>query len=381
MKFSYICTECGKEYKITPELMVCTVCSSGQKKEEPLKGILEVKLEGTAEPEYNIFDLLPVEKNHFPPIPVGGTPLWEPERIREKHRFKNLFIKDDSLNPTGSLKDRASYLVAAFASKHAVKRIVLASTGNAGSSMSGVGAAAGLEIKLFLPESAPKAKLIQALQYGADVVRVKGTYDTAYDLSLDYSKEKGGMNRNTAYNPMTIEGKKTAALEIFLQLKKAPDYVFVPAGDGVILSGIYKGFRDLRQLGIIPSVPVIYAVQARGSNAICRALNTGDFGAPISSETIADSISVDIPRCGFYAYKLLKEFGGKAVEVTDTEILNAQKELASSAGLFAEPAASASYAGFLKEKESLPSDAVIVLLVTGSGLKDIQSAGKMVAFS
>jgi len=376
MKFSYLCSECGKEYQLKPELMVCGDCYSGQKDTEPLRGILEVKLEGSIDRDFDIHDLLPVEKEFFPSIPVGGTPLWEPRRIRSKSGIMQLFIKDDTLNPTGSLKDRASYLVAAFAIKHKIDKIVLASTGNAGSSMSGVGAAAGLKIKLFLPKSAPPAKMVQALQYGADVVRVDGNYDMAYDLSLEYSRKEGGMSRNTAYNPMTIEGKKTAALEIYMQLKKAPDYLFVPVGDGVIISGIYKGFRDLKQLGLIEKIPVIYAVQAEGSCAIYRALKTGNFDNPVSSSTLADSIAVDIPRGGYYALKMLKSHGGKAIQVSDQEILKAQKELASLAGLFAEPAAAASYAGFLKEKDQLPVNAAVVLLVTGNGLKDIASARK-----
>jgi threonine synthase len=378
MKFSYICTECGKEYEITPELMLCEACSSEQRGNEPLRGILEVKLEGNINEDFDIHDLLPVEKEYFPAAPVGNTPMWKPRLLREIYGFKNLFIKDDSLNPTGSLKDRASLLVAAFALKHKISKIVLASTGNAGSSMAGIGAASGLKVKLFLPESAPEAKLVQALQYGAELVHVKGNYDAAYDLSLEYSRKNGGLSRNTAYNPMTIEGKKTAALEIYTQLKKIPDHIFVPVGDGVILSGIYKGFRDLKQLGITGSLPAIHAVQAEGSNAVCRALKSGSFKNTVNSNTVADSISVDIPRCGYYAYKLLKEYNGRAVQVTDKEILEAQIELSSKAGLFAEPAAAASFAGFLKERKTLSVDSSIVLLVTGNGLKDIASAGKLV---
>jgi threonine synthase len=376
MKFIYRCSECGKEFKISPDIMVCDDCSARQLDNEPVRGILEVVLDGCIGKDFNIYDLLPVEKKYFPPIPVGNTPMWEPKRVREKTGFSRLYIKDDSLNPTGSLKDRASYLVAAFAKKFNIDQIVLASTGNAGSSMSGVGAAAGLKVKLFLPKSTPVAKMIQAKQYGADVVEVDGNYDLAYDLSLEYSKNQGGMSRNTAYNPMTIEGKKTAALEIYKQLKKVPDYVFVPVGDGVIISGIYKGFVDLKQLGFIKEIPTIYAVQSEGSSAIYRSLKTGNFENPIGSTTLADSISVDVPRGGYYALEMLKEYNGRAILVSDKEILNAQNELARLSGLFAEPAAATSYAGFLKESKYLPKDAQIVLLVTGSGLKDITSARK-----
>jgi len=373
MRFFYKCNECGLEYDIKPNIMVCTVCAEKQKPGEPLRGVLETHFEGTPGSDL-LIDLLPVEKEYFPPIPVGSTPLWQPLRIRRSLNFPNLFLKDDTLNPTGSLKDRASYLVAAFARKHQVRDITVASTGNAASSMAGIGAAGNLKVTIFIPKTSPKAKLVQALQYGAEVRMVEGTYDAAFDLSLEYSRANGSLSRNTAYNPLTLEGKKTVALEIFLQLKKAPDLVFVPVGDGVILSGLYKGFEDLKKLGLIESIPIIYAVQAEGSCAISRAFQAGDFTPPLPSQTLADSISVDIPRNGYLALKKLKAHNGKCITVTDAEILTAQYKLASSAGLFAEPSSSASFAGFLKTKEELDPEMTIVLLITGNGLKDIETA-------
>ena len=378
MKYYYRCSECGKEFEITPELMLCPDCSEQQQPDEPLRGVLEVGFEGALPEDFEPIDFLPVEKEYFPAIPVGNTPLWEPERLRNTLSFPNLYLKDDAANPTGSLKDRASYLVAAFARKHQIQDIVLASTGNAGSSMAGVGAAAGLNVTLFLPKTAPPAKMVQALQYGANLIRVDGNYDLAYDLSMEYSQKHGGLSRNTAHNPLTIEGKKTAALEIYQQLgKRYPDYVFVSVGDGVILGGLYKGFRDLVNVGLLENVPVIYAVQAEGSSAIYRALhNNGRFGTPIGSTTIADSISVDVPRNGYYACKQIREHNGKCITVSDDAIIQAQKELSTEAGLFAEPAAATSFAGFLHVKADLPPNATIVLLLTGNGLKDIATAMK-----
>lgn len=380
MKYFYVCSECGKQFDITPELMVCPQCSQTQREDEPLRGILEVAFAGELPRDFHPLDFLPVERRYFPPIPVGNTPLWTPQRLREKFGFPNLFLKDDCANPTGSLKDRASYLVAAFARKHQIQDIVLASTGNAGSSMTGVGAAANLKVTLFLPKSAPPAKMAQALQYGANLIRVDGNYDLAYDQSMAYSREKGGLSRNTGYNPLTIEGKKTVALEIFQQLQqmqRTPDYVFVSVGDGVILGGVYKGFRDLVKAGLLDKVPTIYAVQAEGSSAIFRAVqNKGQFGAPVSSTTIADSISVDIPRNGYYACKQILDHAGKCILVSDEQIIQAQKDLATESGLFAEPAGATAFAGFLKAKAELPADANIVLLITGNGLKDIASAMK-----
>ena len=376
MEYYYVCSECGRRYEISRNVMVCAQCSQKQEDDEPLRGVLEVGIEGKFNKNFNIFDLLPVEREYFPPIPVGNTPLWTPLNLREATGFSGLYIKDDSLNPTGSLKDRASFLVAAFAVREKIKDVVVASTGNAASSMAGVGAAAALNIKIFIPASAPQAKKVQALQYGADVVLVDGNYDKAYELSMEYTREHGVLSRNTAYNPLTIEGKKTAALEIFKQLEGAPDYMFIPTGDGVILGGVYKGFKDLLNAGLIDKMPIIYAVQAEGSSAISMAFKEGGFNKSYRSRTIADSIAVDIPRNGYYALKHLKAYGGRCVVVEDSEIIGAQKELASTTGLFAEPAASASFAGFIKVKDDIPSTSRVVLLITGSGLKDINTAMK-----
>ncbi len=378
MEFYYRCTECGRTYEISPEIMLCPECAKAQETGRPLRGILEVVVEGELRDDWDVFDFLPVERKFFPPIPVGGTPLWEPSRLRAKLGFPNLHLEDDSCEPTFSFKDRASYLIAAFAARHNIRDIVVASTGNAASSMAGIGAAAGLDITVFVPKGAPKAKLVQCSQYGAKIIPVDGSYDRAFELSLDFTRTHGGLSRNTAYNPLTIEGKKTVALEIFRQLgNRSPDYVFVPTGDGVILAGVYRGFLDLRKFGFINRMPTIVAVQSTDSPNLCRAFGAGDFGEYVHSDTVADSISVDVPKCGYYALKLLGEYDGLCAMVSDGAILAAQKELSSTAGLFAEPAAAAAYAGFLSIKDYIPRDATVVLLITGSGLKDIDAASRV----
>ncbi|WP_022849657.1 threonine synthase [Limisalsivibrio acetivorans] len=374
MDIRYICTECGSRYDIRPDLMVCPSCAQGQGADEPVRGILEVEAAWKADVDFDVFDLLPVSKEFFPSIPVGNTPLWQPANLRKETGFSNLFIKDDGLNPTFSFKDRASFLVSAFAASHGINEIALASTGNAGSSMAGVGAAAGQKVTLFLPETAPEAKIVQALQYGATVHKVKGNYDMAYDFSLEYSKIKGGMNRNTGYNPMTIEGKKTVSLELFKQMGR-PDCVFVSAGDGCIVAGVIKGFKDLMQAGLIDLMPCVCAVQAENSDALTRASEKGMFDN-LPASTVADSISVDIPRNGYHAVKLMSDYDGRFIRVSDAEILNAQHTMASRAGIFAEPAGAAAYAGFLKTIPELEKDARIAVISTGNGLKDIASALK-----
>lgn len=373
MEFNYRCTVCNATYEITPEATVCPECSRQQQADQPLTGILEVDLHGKIDASFEICDLLPVESRYFPPIPVGNSPLWEPENLRRSTGFSNLFIKDDGSNPTSSFKDRASFLVSAAAKKFNIQDITLASTGNAGSSMAGVGAAAGQNITLFLPKTAPTAKLVQALQYGATVYRVDGNYDNAYDLSMEFSRRKGGMNRNTAYNPLTIEGKKTVSLELFKQLEKPVEILFVSVGDGCILAGIYKGFKDLMKLGLITQVPKIIGVQAKTSDALTRAFKTGEF-TNIPTSTVADSICVDVPRNGRHALAQLKTYDGEMMTVTDEEIIQAQAKLSSSTGLFTEPASAAAFAGFLKAAPGLDRNAVVVILTTGNGLKDSTSA-------
>lgn len=365
--------------------MLCPDCRDEVLEGKPLKGVLEVKLPEALKNSLtefqttDVFDYLPVEKEYFPSVPVGNTPLIKSKRLNAETGFENLYLKFDGTNPTGSYKDRASYLVSAFAAKNGLNEIVLASTGNAASSMSGIGAAAGQKIIVFLPSSAPKAKLVQCLQYGAQLIPVKGNYDNAFDLSLKFSELTGMLNRNTAYNPLTIEGKKTASFEIINQLGKDADYVFVPTGDGVVLSGIIKGFRDLLFLGVIKKMPKVIAAQSEKSQYIYKAFNTGEFDPAYKADTIADSISVDIARNGYNAVEDLKNTNGSSVIVSDDEILKAQQYVSSRSGIFCEPSSAAAAACFFKISKDIPKDSNVVLLLSGHGLKDVENASKLIA--
>jgi threonine synthase len=310
-------------------------------------------------------------------FPAGNTPLVEPAVLRGMTGFPNLYLKNDTLNPSGSLKDRASLLVAEQARSHGVNRVALASTGNAGASMACAGAACGLEVILFVPAAAPRAKLLQAILYGAKVVPILGSYDDAFSLSISYTTRFGGINRNTGYNPFTIEGKKTVSLEIYNQLGGSlPDVVYVPTGDGVIISGVWKGFSDLVDAGLGGGVPVLVAVQAEGSNAIARSWKEGRPVVLPRASTIADSLAVASPRNREMALECLRRSGGRAVEVTDDEISAAQLELCRKSGLFVEPSSAAAWAGFLKDAEHLDRQSRIVVLITGTGFKDMPAAEK-----
>jgi threonine synthase len=243
----------------------------------------------------------------------------------------------------------------------------------------------GLQTVIFVPKTAPPAKITQHLIYGARVLLVDGTYDDAFELTLKVAKEFGWYNRNTAYNPYMSEGKKTAAYEICEQMAwRAPDRIFVPVGDGCIIGGIHKGLKDLLALGWIDTMPKIMGIQAAGSSALVDAWERDLQGwemTPQPAETIADSISAGLPRDRNKALAAVRETDGAYLRVSDQEILDAIPVIARNTGVFSEPAAAAAYAGLVKaaEKGLVDPEERVVVLLTGSGLKDINSAMKTVA--
>ena len=318
---------------------------------------------------------------------VGWTPVYDLENAAPTSGVARLLVKDESGNPTASFKDRASAVVVAHALENDIDTIITASSGNAGAALAGMAAASGLKAVILVPRTAPAAKVAQLLVFGAQVFLVDGTYDDAFDLSVSASTEFGWYCRNTGYNPLTREGKKTAALELFEQVPEYfragadPLHVFVPVGDGNIISGVHKGFIDLQRLGWLKSMPRIYGVQAAGSAAIAAAyLRGNEVIEGVRAETLADSISVGLPRDGLRALRAATLTGGAYLTVSDAEILSAIPALGA-AGIFAEPAAAAAYAGFLAARRDglLGSEAHALVLSTGSGLKDIPAAQSSVA--
>jgi len=311
---------------------------------------------------------------------AGGTPLYSPPGLQELG-FTHLWIKDESRNPTASFKDRASAVVVARAREIGAAVVVTASTGNAGAALAGMAAAVGQPAVIFAPRTAPPAKIAQLLVFGAQVFLVNGTYDQAFDLTIQAANEFGWYNRNTGYNPFTIEGKKTAAFEIwetvlYRSRLARPPAIFVSVGDGNIISGLHKGFKELVTLGWLDEVPRLFGVQAEGSAAIANAFFTGvESITPVKAQTLADSISVDLPRDGVRAVRAARLTGGAYLTVSDAEILEAIAELGR-AGIFAEPAGAAAFAGLQKAaREGVVSpDDPVVIINTGSGLKDVGAA-------
>ena len=384
-KFYYQCITCGKDYSPAETQYLCPLCSAKNKPGSPPAGILKVLYNytetGANKPDFirlkqnRFLDLLPLENiSSLPNLRVGNTPLYSVHKWDGHTLPFALHLKDDSQNPTFSFKDRASAVVSAYGREQGFKTFVAASTGNAGSSMAGICAAQGQRAIIMVPENAPAAKLAQIIAYGAVVIPVKGSYDDAFDLSVAATGAYGWYNRNTAFNPLTVEGKKTAAFELFENLNfTVPERIFVSTGDGVILSGIYKGYEDLLKLGLISHMPVMVAVQSEGSDNLVRNLGRSRFVIK-KSNTIADSISVDIPRNFFMAQQFISKYKGECISVSDLQIMQAAKTLAKETGIFTEPASAAALAGFLLYHHSgqLQEGSDNVVLLTGSGLKDIK---------
>lgn len=385
------CINCGREYTQAEVEYTCPKCG-------PAKGILEISydysgLSRTLTKEalrenrenslWRYAGLLPVERRQGAAfLRAGWSPLYKAERLGRQLGLKYLYLKDDGVNPTASFKDRASALGVARALELGRKAIACASTGNAASSLAGAAACAGLKAYIFVPATAPAAKVTQLLIFGAKVFLVDGSYDQAYDLCAKAVEEWGWYNRNCAVNPYLIEGKKTAGLEICEQLCwEPPDRVVMSVGDGCSLAGVWKGFQEAQKVGLTARSPRLVGVQAEGSRQIVDAFLSGTEEIKYSPpRTLADSIAVGVPRNGIKALRAIRSSQGTMVTVTDPQILAAMKLLAKKTGVFAEPAAAAAMAGLLKmvENREIDPEEKVVVCVTGNGLKDIAGAQQAV---
>jgi len=382
------CLICGKQYRPGTVDYVCP--------EHGDEGILDVQYDYDfigrqiskevllGSNNLSIWRYLPLLPIHpgatIPPLSVGWTPLYPCRRLARELGLNTLWIKDDGRQPTASFKDRASAIALVKAREIGAQIITTASTGNAAAALSGLCASMQQANVIFVPETAPQAKIAQLLVFGSRVFLVKGSYNEAFELCLKATRTYGWYNRNTGFNPYMTEGKKTAAYEICEQLGwKAPDRIFVSVGDGCIIGSLHKGLKDLLALEWIDKMPKLMGVQAAGSNYMYTAWkNKEDIitKSPINAQTVADSISADLPRDRIKALAAVNESGGAFICVEDSDILDAIPELARSTGVFAEPAGAAAYAGLVKAvgQQLVSGDESIVILNTGNGLKDVAGA-------
>lgn len=394
------CLRCGRQYGVDEIEYVCN-CRSNQGSdmgtldviydyEAILRMIDPLRLARDRDTSIGRYwPLLPIaQRSSLPPLPVGGTPLLAAPRLAADLGLNRLYIKDDGRNPSASFKDRASAIAVAKAQELARPVVATASTGNAAAALAGQSAAAGQPNVIFVPRSAPPAKIAQLLVYGSTVLAVDCSYDQAFDLCTAACLEFGWYNRNTGYNPYMTEGKRTVAFEIGEQLAGAfaqgnegtagtmavPDALFVSVGDGCIIGGVHKGFGDLIRLGWTERMPRLYGVQSKRSAALANAWRDGlEVPEPVQATTRADSISVNAPRDAIKALRAVRESGGAYITVADEEILAAQLPLARRGAVFAEPAGATAYAGLVAAVSQglVTADETVVVINTGSGLKDV----------
>ncbi len=379
-----VCVRCDKRSPITDDGYLCPACDGNLLVDydwtKVAASLTRKSLE--ANPDRTIWrylPLLPVSARLEGP-PVGMTPLVEAPLLARELGLKAVLVKDDGRNPSASFKDRASSVALQRARELGRHLVTGASTGNAASATAVLSAAVGIQARIFVPKAAPRAKIAQLLTFGAEVLAVEGTYDQAFDLCLEATRRFGWYNRNTGFNPYTREGKKTVSFELCEQLAwELPDFVAVPVGDGNILTGVWKGFVEMHRLKLISKLPRLLAVQAEGSASIVNAFRGDGKIRPVSGDTVADSISVSLPRDGEAAVKALRESNGLGVTVKDDAILAAIPTLARGSGVFGEPAAATSLAGLREavRQKLIPASARVVLLNTGNGLKDVASAMKV----
>jgi threonine synthase len=379
--FNLVCVECRAEHEPDDARYLCPSCGGNLDVQYDYSSVRLARSGLAQDRNYSMWryrPLLPIaDESALPRLSIGWTPIYDCPRLAAELGIKQLLIKDDGRNPTGSFKDRPSALAVVKALEAGVDVVTTASSGNAGSALAGIAASVGMKSVVFVPAFAPPAKVAQLQIYGATAVVVEGTYDDAFTLSIEASNRFGWYQRSTGYNPYTREGKKTAAFEIAEQTDwNVPDKIFVAVGDGNIISGLWKGFRDLRALKLIDRTPALVAVQAAGASPIINALNDDGVVRPVAAQTLADSINVGSPNDATMALRAVRESGGGGVKVGDDEIVSAVIRLARSTGVFVEPAAGAAFAGLVTQSEAgmITSDERVLVMLTGNGLKDIDSA-------
>ncbi len=376
------CITCKKEFDPKPGLYYCVDCGYIMGTLEVIYDYESIKKESAVKEKkfdkkasmYQFDFLLPAKLKSQLDEYVGGTPLYKFDLLG----IKDVLIKYDGSNPSSSYKDRASSIAINRALEEGNDTIFCASTGNAASSLAVLNAHTEMKTSIFVPAAIPAGKLAQLEISGAEVFAVEGTYDEVYDLSLELGLKKGWYCRHAAINPYLLEGKKTGAFEIIIQNDfNIPDYILVGVGDGTVISSLYKGFWEFKEIGLTDKIPKIIGVQAEGIPAIKKVFDKGKPYSTISihGKTIADSISVGKPRDVIKACTYIDASGGFYITLTDEEILDSITELGKLTGIFAEPAGAVPYGGLKKliYEEKISKTDTVCLVITGNGLKDIKA--------
>ena len=390
-----VCSRCGREYSLLEKPLMCVRKDLGRldiyyNYEEISRILTRDVLEKRPFNMWRYLELLPVpSRDYIVSLGEGGSPLLKAMRLGEKLGLRNLYLKDETRNPTGSFKDRAMSVSISMALYFNYKKAVIASSGNAAASLAAYGARANIEVYALVPHFASRSKISQLLMYGAKVIKIR--WLEAEDPTVKMMRilyEKYGFYPSPSFgvfNPYQVEGPKTISMEIIEQLQwQTPDQVFIPTGAASLLTGVYKGFRDFNKLGFIDKYPKLIAVQPEGNHPLVRAwkervdpFNIKPWEKP--PQTIATGLEDTYPWDGDMGLRALYDTKGYGIVVSDEEIVKAMKLLASLEGIFAEPSGAAGLAGLIKaiEEKLVDRDEIVVVLVTGHGLKDVDIAMKI----
>jgi len=381
------CVSCGEEHSVDDMFFRCTRCNEPYTVNYDLSKLSQILHNKSFQKrEWDVWryhELLPINnKVNMISLMEGGTPLIKSTTLAKELGIKELYLKDETRNPTWSYKDRGTAVGVSKAIEVNAKAVAAASTGNMGSSISAYSAKADIRCIILITAKTPIEKVVQILIHGANTFAVDQPYPELYRMLFEMS-EKYRVYLVHSDSPMRVEGQKTAAFEVCEQLAWiCPDKVIIPTSSGGNISAYWKGFLEFNTLKFIARVPNMVCIQAAGCAPIVKAFKEGrDYPEPwLSPETVAHSISNPNPSLasGRRCLDLLKKSNGIAEDVSDDEILGAQKLLAKTEGIFAEPAAAASIAGLKKliNNGYICSDDRVVCVITGAGLKDVKSALK-----
>jgi len=382
------CINCKSEYGIDEIVYFCRKCGDlleiKYKPDELANAVNKSYWRNAPLSVWRYRDLMPIsDTSRIISLNEGGTGLHSCQRLAKQIGIRQLYVKNEGENPTGSFKDRGMTVGVTKAVELGVKSVICASTGNTSASLAAYAAKAGLQCTVLIPSGKiAYGKLSQAIIYGAKVLQVRGNFDESLDIVLKLSEKHRTIYLLNSINPFRIEGQKSLGFEICDQLnQEEPDRIVVPVGNAGNISAIWKGFTEFHELGIVNALPKMTGVQAAGASPIAQAIKNGsDTIVPVSvPETVATAIRIGAPVSWKKAMTAIKESHGTAETVTDGEIISAQKRLARVEGLFVEPASASSIAGLIKliDNGTIDKDERIVCVTTGHGLKDPDTAVKM----
>jgi len=371
------CRECGWDFPPV-DVYVCKKCLGPLEVTYDIESINLDKESFKDRPKtiWRYYELLPlVNPGKVIDLGAGFTPLHKCSRLAKAIGLRNLYVKDDTVNPTNSFKDRPAAVAVSKAIEFGAKAVGCASTGNLAAAVAAHAAKAGLPCYVFIPANTEINKVLQAATFGAKIIAVNGTYDEVNRLAVQAAESYDWAFANINLRPYYVEGSKTLAFEICEQLGwRAPDHIIVPTASGALLCAIWRGLNQFWQLGLVDRKKTrVSAAQPSGCAPIVNAFKSNkDYVEPIEKpQTIAKSLAIGDPADGVYALKAIRKSGGAAESATDQEILDAIKLLAKTEGIFAEPAGGVAVAALKKlvEAGQISADEEVVCCITGSGFK------------